>query len=246
MLGYILAIVRLLVFMFTMVLGMSYIVLASLVAGKNLRRSMKIRRRWIKFITPVLGLDIQVNRAPDQGVYLYISNHRSFIDPVVILNFIYALPLAKAEVNSYPVIGFGARLTGILYVVRDSADSRLDARQSIANTLLENWSVLVYPEGTTEITPVSGVFKKGSFEIASVLNIPVVPVAIEFKDPKDHWKELSLFRQYLYQFGKIRSTCRIEFGDPINSEDPADLLNTAKTWIDDRLLKFRQEFDQEI
>jgi 1-acyl-sn-glycerol-3-phosphate acyltransferase len=192
-----------------------------------------------------MGLEVISRSKPPEGVFLYISNHRSFIDPVVILNHIYALPLAKAEVSSYPLIGYGARMTGVLYVVRESVDSRLDARQAIANTLMEGWSVLVYPEGTTEISKTTGLFKKGSFEIASVINVPVVPVAIEFADPADHWKEKSLWRQYVGQFGKRKSVCRIEFGDPIYSEDPDELMHTTQDWIDTRLLSFRQEFDQD-
>lgn len=243
MLKYIRAYGRILIFGVTISLGMSYIILTSLIAGKNLKRSMKVRRAWIRFITPVLGLRIINNSKPPEGVFLFVSNHRSFIDPVVILNYIYALPLAKAEVNSYPLIGFGARMTGILYVVRDSTDSRLDARQSIANTLLDGWSVLIYPEGTTEITTKSGHFKKGSFEIASVINTPVVPTAIEFQDTKDHWKNESLFAQYLYQFGKRKCVCRIEFGQPMLSENPEELLERSQDWIDERLIQFREEFD---
>lgn len=243
MLRYFRAYGRLAIFGVTMTLGMGYILLTTLVAGKNLQRSMRIRRTWIRFISPVLGLEIRQNTSPPEGVYLYVSNHRSFIDPVVILNYIYALPLAKAEVNSYPLIGFGARMTGILYVVRDSPDSRMDARQSIAKTLMDGWSVLIYPEGTTEITPHSGPFKKGSFEIASVVNIPVVPAAIEYADPSDHWKQWSMLRQYIYQFGKRKSICRIEFGEPIYSEDAEVLLQRTQGWIDQKLKEFRSDFD---
>lgn len=230
--------------MITMSLGITLILLASLVAGKNLQRSMRIRRAWIKFITPVMGLEIINHSLPPEGVFLFISNHRSFIDPVVILHDIFALPLAKAEVSSYPLIGFGARMTGVLYVVRESMDSRMDARQAIANTLLQGSSVLIYPEGTTEITAKSGLFKKGSFEIAALINMPVVPVAMEYADPADHWKEKSLLRQYVYQFGKAKSICRIEFGDPIYSEDPEELVQMTQKWIDDHLLAFREEFDR--
>ncbi|MBK8504977.1 MAG: 1-acyl-sn-glycerol-3-phosphate acyltransferase [Saprospiraceae bacterium] len=244
MVRYLRAYGRISIFIVTMSLGIAYIVLASLVAGKNLQRSMRIRRAWIRFIIPIMGLEIINRSVPPPGVFLFVSNHRSFIDPVVILNYIYALPLAKAEVGSYPLIGYGARMTGVLYVVRESVDSRLDARQAIANTLLEGWSVLIYPEGTTEITITSGPFKKGSFEIASVINIPVVPAAIEFADPADHWKEKSLLKQYVGQFGKRKSICRIEFGDPIYSEDPDELMENTQKWIDTQLLSFRQEFNQ--
>lgn len=246
MLNYFRAYGRLFIFLVTMSLGMVFILLTTVIGGKNLRRSMRIRKNWIKFICPVMGLEIINHSSPPDGVFLFISNHRSFIDPVVILNYIYALPLAKAEVNSYPLIGFGARISGILYVIRESGDSRLDARQAIARMLLKGNSVLIYPEGTTEISYTSGQFKKGSFEIASLINVPVVPVAIEYEDPSNHWKEKSLFRQYLYQFGQRKCTCRIEFGSPLHSEDPEELLNETKRWIDQQIVAFRRDFDKEI
>ena len=240
---YLRAYLRLFVFGVSISLGMGYILLVTLLRGKNLMRSMQIRRSWIKFISPVLGLKIVNRTRPESGHYLFIGNHRSFMDPVVILHHIYALPLAKSEVKSYPLIGYGAGITGVLYVVRDSVHSRLDARQAIANMLKEGKNVLVYPEGTTYNTPLSGPFKKGSFEIAAVLDVPVVPVAIEYRDVNDHWKEKSLFQQYLYQFGKRECICRIEYGKPIVSDEPAKLLSDTQEWIDEQLKQFRKEFD---
>ena len=237
------AYIRLVIFGVSISLGMLSILLVTLVRGKNLQRSMRIRRSWIKFITPGLGLKIINHNLPEKGKYLFISNHRSFMDPVVILHYIFALPLAKAEVQSYPLIGFGAGISGVLYVVRDSSDSRLDARRAIAQSLQDDQSVLVYPEGTTFNTRTSGEFKKGSFEIAAVLKVPILPVAIEYEDVNDHWKEKSLFQQYLYQFGKKRCVCRIEFGEPIFSEEAEVLLQNTQHWIDTQLVAFRKEFD---
>ncbi|NND31024.1 MAG: 1-acyl-sn-glycerol-3-phosphate acyltransferase [Saprospiraceae bacterium] len=244
MIKYFRAYFRLLIFGASISIGMGYIMLVSLLRGKDLDRSMRIRRAWIKFISPVLGLKILNRTNPVPGDFLYIGNHRSFMDPVVILHHIFALPLAKSEVKSYPLIGFGAGITGVLYVVRDSADSRLDARQAIASTLQNGQSVLVYPEGTTFNTPLSGPFKKGSFEIAAVLDVPIIPVAIEYQDVLDHWKEKSLFQQYLYQFGKRECRCRIEYGDPIFYDDPEKLLAETQRWINNQLVSFRKEFDE--
>jgi len=232
------------IFGVTMALGLAYILLATLIAGKDIVRSMRIRRSWIKFISPILGLRIVCNSsAPKEGAYLYVSNHRSFMDPVVILHYIFAFPLAKAEVSKYPLLGYGARITGALYVMRESADSRLDARQAIGESLQEDMSVLIFPEGTTFNTTTSGPFKKGSFEIAAVLNVPVVPIAVEYEDIHDHWKEKSLFAQYMYQFSKRSTTCRIEFGDPIHSEDAMELMEDTQQWIDRQLLQSRADFD---
>ncbi len=232
-------------FIISMALGMGYILIATLFGGKDIARSMRIRRSFIKFISPIMGLRIVSNSSvPKDGVYLFVSNHRSFMDPVVILHYIYALPLAKAEVSKYPLLGYGARITGVLYVMRESPDSRLDARQAIGESLQEQLSVLIFPEGTTFNTSESGPFKKGSFEIAAVLDVPVVPIAIEYEDIDDHWKEKSLFSQYMYQFGKRKSTCRIEFGDPIRSEDAIELLEETQVWINRQIRKSREDFDR--
>ncbi len=217
--------------------------ISALFGGKYLRRNMKIRLLWIRIVSWWLGLKIQKSGEVTPGIYLFVSNHRSFIDPVVALHFIQALPLAKAEVNGYPLIGFGARMTGVLFVQREDVDSRRGARLSIRNTWKRGYSVLIYPEGTTFNTPLPGPFRKGSFEVAAEAGIPVIPIAIEFEDVQDHWKDRSLLSQYLYQFGKSSCRCKVAFGDPI-TEPKADVLhNLTKRWIDQKVSSFRKDWD---
>ena len=73
----------------------------------------------------ILGLRVRIhgNIPKIKGAYLTVSNHHSFIDPVVTLGFLKGMPVAKAEVSSYPLLHFGAKKTGIIYVDRATPES---------------------------------------------------------------------------------------------------------------------------
>ncbi len=234
-----------LVMLMSMALGLIVILLLTLVVGRSMDRNMMIRRMWIRFAIRLLGLRVRLEgRVPTEPA-LFASNHRSFVDPLIALAYIYAYPLAKAEVGKYPMIGFAAYTTGVLYVERNSLGSRLDARRAIGEAFARHRSVLIYPEGTTVVSAEVGTFKKGSFEIAVAESIPVVPVAIEFRKTDDHWGKRSLLHQYIHQFGKWRSHCSLAFGEPMTHVDGVQLCVEVRQWINARVAEFRRKFDQE-
>ncbi len=204
---------------------------------------MTIRQKWIGVAIYILGLRIECEGEVPQGVFLFASNHRSFSDPVVALYFIYAYPLAKAEVSKYPLVGFGARMTGILFVKRESLSSRASARYAIRDTLVAGHNVLIYPEGTTTDQQRSEPFKSGSFEEAAKLKISTVPIAIEYEDASDHWKDTTIWHHFLSQFGKRSCRCKIGFGPIISEEDPVLLKKRTQDWIDNQLVAYRQAFE---
>ncbi len=104
--------------------------------------------------------------------------------------------------------------------------------------------MLIYPEGTTTDGTIAQPFKGGSFEVAAQLGIPVIPIAIEYEDPNDHWTNTTLWRHYLHQFGKRSSRCRIGFGTPIVHEDAQKLKEETQKWVDEKLSSYRDIFDQ--
>lgn len=203
---------------------------------------MSIRKQWVRLGAWILGLKFTRFGQVPEGVFLFVSNHRSFSDPVVALNYIYALPLAKAEVSKYPLIGFGAKITGVLFVQRENVKSRASAKRAINETLASEQSVLIYPEGTTTNGSTSDTFKVGSFEVAVDLGIPVVPIAIEYQDPLDHWANTGIFEHFVRQFGKGSSRCFVGFGPVLRGSDSRELMASTQGWIDEQLVQYRSEF----
>ncbi len=231
--------------MATMAVGIGFCLVNAAIGGDYIQRNMGIRRAWIRFVSPFMGIRIEKRGAVPEGACLIIGNHRSFLDPMVALYYVCAWPLAKAEVSNYPLIGFGTRITGILFVQREDSNSRKGARLEIAQIFKRNESVLVYPEGTTNTGPTSMPFRLGSFQVASQYEVPVVPVAIEYADPRDHWGGTSLLKHYIRQVGRLRTRCTISFGPPIHSFDHLEVAEQAQQWIDDQLISFRAQYNSE-
>ena len=175
---------------------------------------------------------------------LYVMNHRNLIDPVIISHLIDMYFIAKAEVESYPFLGRGAALTGVIYVKRDAKDSRKAARETLNETLQKGLNVGVYPEGTTGTEEFTITFHKGSFEEAAKLNVPVVPIASEYKNKSDLWIQPSLLKQFLIQFGKKETNVKVEIHQALQSDNATFLMRESKSLINGSLKRMHQDWHQ--
>ena len=77
--------------------------------------------------------------------------------------------------------------------------------------------MLNFPEGTTtggtEVAP----FWRGSFGIAQRLSVPVVPVAIHYRDPALAWSDGAMFLpHYLRTAARPRIEVALTFGAPMH------------------------------
>ncbi len=219
-------------------------VIKALLGGKDMRLALRMRRLWARRSLSVLGVEIErTGPLPGSEPCIIVGNHRSYLDPIVALKEIEAYPVAKAEVGSWPVIGFAAKATGIMYVKRDSKDSRAATIDAMEETLRDGHSVLVYPEGTTHIEPTTRRFKPGAFRLAAAMGVPVVPVVIEYENEEDAWIGDDTFvPHFVRTFGRQKTFVKIRYGEPIVSDDSSVLIAQAKKWIDENLVKIRSEF----
>ncbi|MEP7321389.1 MAG: lysophospholipid acyltransferase family protein [Saprospiraceae bacterium] len=170
---------------------------------------------------------------------IYISNHRCFSDPILALCYFDFLPMGKAEIENYPLIGYGAKITGILFVKRDDKTSRHKAIHAMKEALQQGISVFLCPEGTTNVGQTTKEFKKGAFEVSCELKVPIVPLAMVYHDPaKDFWLPgNSLVQHFVRQFGAWRTTVDVYFPEKSFSDtDPVLLKQACKNWIDEKLM----------
>jgi fatty-acyl-CoA synthase len=112
---------------------------------------------------------------------MFVSNHASYLDSVVLLA---ALPadyrfVANHGVLKVPVIGAAVRKGGHLTVDRGSREARVACARAMTTTLAGGRSLLVYPEGTRGGRPGLLPFKLGAFRAAVDADRPIVPVALE-------------------------------------------------------------------
>ncbi|MDO8366584.1 MAG: lysophospholipid acyltransferase family protein [Saprospiraceae bacterium] len=206
--------------------------------GEDIHRSMRVRRRWARNLLQGVGLSVTTEgKAPDYPA-LIVSNHRSYVDPILMLRDVYGYPVAKAELAKWPIIGKGAKMAGILYLRRESAGSRSGTLRQMQEKIEAGFSVIIFPEGTTSALPSTLPFKKGAFKLAAQANIPVVPVAIVFADDRDFWVGKDSFLSHAKRrFGERKIDVKLCYGLEMRSEDPEVLLTKSQNWIDATLVE---------
>lgn len=190
----------------------------------------------------LLGFSIRKEGDPVAQPALYVCNHKGVFDFFVVLRYINAFVVSKSEMSKLPVISKGAEYSGIIYVNRDDQKSRSAVRDAIRETLLSGRNVLIFPEGTTNSGRTTMEFKMGSFVEAARHGIPVVPVALEYKNKSDYYVDIPALTMYFRSFGKLWTTCGISYGPPIMDTDPEALVSKTRAWIDQKLLEFQEKF----
>jgi 1-acyl-sn-glycerol-3-phosphate acyltransferase len=147
------------------------------------------------------------------------------------------MPVAKAEVSSYPLLHFGAKKTGIIYVDRATPESRKAARTAIQDGLKEGKSVLVYPEGTISNSPSElRPFKKGAFYAAHATGVPVIAVAVQYHSQYAFWQnDRGMLQQYFLQFASLYQKVDMYISSPFPTEQAEEVVSKSYTFIGQRL-----------
>ena len=211
--------------------------------GHDLSRGIRLRRAFFTSLMPVLGVNIlQKGKAPTKPGF-YVCNHRSYFDPLVKLTRINALPVAKKEVKSWPLIGVGLQLSGVFFVDREDPDNRRKIRKELGEIFKQGFGILLYPEGTTHVEPSTLEFKMGAFKEAVAVGAPVFPIAIAYPEKEDAWiGDDTFFRHFFARFGQKTLSIKLSFGPALVMDDPADLRDAARLWIDKELCKIQRSW----
>ncbi|HEB62294.1 MAG TPA: 1-acyl-sn-glycerol-3-phosphate acyltransferase [Bacteroidetes bacterium] len=217
----------------------------SIFKGIDLQRGILHRQRMMKWFIRITGAQIERRGNVPKEAALLVSNHRSYFDPMPILQQVVSLIVVKSQVSHWPVIGLGLKLSGVFFVERENKESRRHTREQMAKAIRDGHSLLVYPEGTTHKNPTTIKFKIGGFVGAAAEGIPVIPIAMEYQNPNDAWVGDDTFvRHFLECYSKPKSYIRLHYGDPIRSKDPEELLRLSQKWIDEKLLELRKDWIQ--
>ncbi|MBU6343216.1 MAG: 1-acyl-sn-glycerol-3-phosphate acyltransferase [Bacteroidetes bacterium] len=236
------AIARLLFFLACVLFIITEVLLKTWVLGANMHRAIRIRQRVTRWFLPKMGVNIQKTGELPFLPGIIACNHRSYLDPAVLACDTFFLPVSKAEVANWPVIGYGARVSGVLFLKRENTGSRKLILDDIGTYLKKGFPILLFPEGTTHAAPLTHPFRPASFLLAAKEGFPVLPVMIEYANPADYWIDNDNFiAHFIRRFGEKRIQVRVHYGAPIFHSDGMALLEAAKNWIDGELLKVRKE-----
>ena len=216
--------------------------------SKDIEHAIHLRRHLAVQLVRFLNVKCEVSGTiPTNGI-LGVTNHRSYLDSICIFQHLDACPVVKAEVAKWPIIGFGLRHSGTVFVDRESKESRRQTRQQIAEFVKQGISTIVFVEGTTYVGPQLGEFRPGTFMTAVEGRFEVTPIAIEFEKQDVAWVGKDTFIPHFIEiFGKYKEIrVKVAFGKPIVSTEWEQLRDDCRSWVESETSRMRRAFDTTI
>lgn len=163
------------------------------------------------------------------GPAVLVSNHVSWLDPIVLASRVPCVPVSKIDVARWPVIGALARDLGVVFVSRGDAASGVRALRAAGGALAQGLCVLNFPEATTtdggRVLP----FRAGVFGLARHAGVPLVPVAIAYDPPTLAWVgDATFLPHYLGLAGAHGARATVRFGAPLVAGPGATARSLAR------------------
>lgn len=191
---------------------------------------------WGKSILWLCGIKINKNQIPENPQFILMPNHRSYLDIFIVAALTPAAFVAKAELKKWPFLKTGAKLTNTIFVSRSELQSLIATMNKIKASVNQLIPVALFPEGTSYKGPLTKPFKNGSFKIAADSGIPIIPMAIHFKDENDAWVDDDTFVGHFFrQMGKPVTHVTIRYGKPLTSNNYKNLQQETRQQIDEML-----------
>ena len=201
-----------------------------------------VMRTWGNTIIFFLGIKIERNEIPRSNNYILMPNHRSYLDIFIVAGLTPAALVGKAELKKWPFGKTGAKVTNSILVDRSEIKSLLKTMNAIKASVNKGIPVTLFPEGTTHKGPLTKSFKNGSFKIAADAGIPVIPMAIHYKNKNDAWVGKDTFLGHFFrQMGKPVTRVHLKYGTPVINNDYKELQNETRRQIDSMLTELNHE-----
>ena len=183
-------------------------------------------RRYLRWVGRVAGADVRVVGTPLPRDVVFVANHISPLDILVLAGASGTAFVAKGELEDVTVVGALCDMNNTLYIKRDSRAAVAAQIDTIRRALADGWPVTLFAEGTTGDGRTVAPFKPA---LLGVLTPPppgvrVQPVALDYGPAEEiawttetGWQNTS---RLFARAGRVPVTVR--FLDPLPPEDCTD------------------------
>jgi len=127
----------------------------------------------------LIGLKVQVvGKVSDKPATLFLPNHTSWLDILVLGSVLRASFVSKSEVGQWPVIGFVAKLGRTVFVSRRRSSTVLREAGTMRERLQAGDSLILFAEGTsndgTRVLPFRSAFLAAAADAKAVQPVSLV------------------------------------------------------------------------
>ena len=113
--------------------------------------------------------------------YVFLANHQGAFDIFLIYGFLGRnfKWMMKQSLRNLPFVGKACQSAGHIFVDKSGPRKVYETIVNARKVLQHGTSLVIFPEGRRTFTGKMGRFKKGAFQLADQLQLPVVPLTIE-------------------------------------------------------------------
>ncbi|MDB2668301.1 1-acyl-sn-glycerol-3-phosphate acyltransferase [Alphaproteobacteria bacterium] len=191
----------------------------------------------------LLGVRVRVSGAEPEVGALFVCNHLSWFDIVVIGSLLPVSFVAKKEIRSWPLFGLLAQLQRTVFVDRRPGRHTVKTSNQLSRRLAAQERLVLFPEGTStdgmRVLP----FKSSLFasvERQENVSIKVQPMSMAFSEVHNiamgrrqrlayAWVgDVAFLPHLLFIFGTPPLTIDIVFHPPLAAEDMVDRKAMAR------------------
>jgi lyso-ornithine lipid O-acyltransferase len=138
---------------------------------------------YYRVLRTILRIHVRVDGEPIRGrAVLFVSNHVSWVDIVVIGSIQPVAFVAKSEVRKWPLVGITARMQRTVFVDRARRHQAADAVGEIVKRLASGTSVVLFAEGTSSdgnrVLPFRSALVGAVRQAAAASSIVIQPMSI--------------------------------------------------------------------
>lgn len=245
---YILGVIRVVLLVALILLFLPFITVSKIILQNNHAFFIQFLYKTICF---VLGLRIKLHNFKRKKGTLFISNHSSYLDVLVLGSVIkYICFTPKAEVRKWPIVGYCAYISDCVFINRSSKKESIKNSNEIMLNLNKGKSVHIFPEGTTNNGRKLLNFKTTLLCVAEQNKVNIVSVAIVYKklglkkikgDDIDYiawYGTASLLPHMIRLFSKFSIEAHLFFKKIEYNESSTrkEIGNLAKSFIEEKLV----------
>lgn len=191
------------------------------------RLDHRVIRWWSAGLVRVFGFRLRRVGEPLRGAVLFVANHVSWIDIVVMHSQRMMGFVAKREIAGWPLVGWMAGRAETIFHQRGSAESMGGVLHEMLARLRRGRSVGVFPEGRTRDGREVGPFHARIFLAAVEAGVRVQPVALRYGERGDAQTVVAFqpgerfLGNFLRLLGEPARVAEVHFLAPVDTADAA-------------------------
>lgn len=139
---------------------------------------------WSRLICRLLLLPVKVEGRENidhAQSYVFVANHQGPMDIFLIYGYLNRnfKWMMKKALRRMPFVGYACAKARHIFVDKSGPKKVQETIEHARETLQDGTSLVVFPEGSRTFTGHMGLFRKGAFQLADELQLPVVPLTID-------------------------------------------------------------------